>query len=221
MKALYFQRIYEGHQQLVSTEVYRRVRKLPPLWNDAQDLCQNVWLTAWRFRDSFDPERGPVSAWLYAIVQSCVDRHIRDTLAKSPETVLDSSLVAQVDGEEVDGSWIEQSVPSQFTAEDDKVLDELVFRAASLSEQEAAVFNLVYWHGWSYKAVAEKMGISEGTIGPLVNRLRSKLEVLELHHRAYTYHAPGPVWGDWAWKPGGVGNQRMENNKNDVTYSNG
>jgi RNA polymerase sigma factor (sigma-70 family) len=195
---------YKAYEGLVKTVAYNYE-------NDPQkfdDLVQDIWLQICRKADMLPKDDAAYTTWIQVLAENVCKHHIKSE-KHNPDLVFDSSLTPVIDGEVSEGSWIEQMVPSQSTAEDEQLLSELMFRAASLSEQEAAVFNLVYWHGKSYAATAEKLGISVDTIGPLVGRIREKLEVKELYHKAYTYHGGGNAYADWSFKPKGPGNERM------------
>lgn len=185
-----------------------------------EDLVQDVWLRICRKASQLPEDEKAHSTWVQVLTERICADHVRSS-RRGVELILDSTLTPPPDDLESvpEGSWIEQAVPSSETAEDDAMLAELMMRAASLSEQETAVFNLAYWHGKSYDDIAKTLGISKDTIGPIVNRLRAKLEKKEIYHKAYTYHAPGAVWGDWSWKPEGPANKAMENNNNVTTHS--
>lgn len=47
--------------------VVRVARRLAPA-ADVEDVAQEAMLAAWRYRNSFDPSRAPLRAWLLAIV---------------------------------------------------------------------------------------------------------------------------------------------------------
>jgi RNA polymerase sigma factor (sigma-70 family) len=173
-----------------------------------EDLAQNAWLEICKSAETFD-ESKPVGPWVTTLAQRACYNYLRNNVYEQPDTVLDSTLTPVLDGEVSDGSWIEQMIPSQDTAEDAQLLGELMFRAASLSEQEAAVFNLVYWHGVAYAEVAKKFGIEEVTVRNITLRIRQKIETKELYHKAFTYHSGGPMWADWAFMPNGPANRRM------------
>jgi RNA polymerase sigma factor (sigma-70 family) len=183
--------------------------------NKFEDLTQDIWLQVCRKAHLLPNDEKAHSTWLTIVSENVCKHHVKGTV-QEPDVVLDSTLIPPEEDEESkpEGSWIEQTIPSQQTAEDDTLLLEFIARGATLSELESAVFNLAYWHGRSYDDIAKTLGIAKDSIGPIVGRLRGKLEVRDLYHSAHTYHAPGAVWGDWAWKPKGIGNLRMENNKN-------
>lgn len=220
-------KIYEEHQGLVAALAIKKLYDKSYL----EDAQQEVWLKVWRSRASFDPAKSSITTWLHHVATSVLDSFLERHFEKQPQHVLDSSLVSHStgvgrsnieDGDTPSYSWIEETVETPYdTQEDFETLDALIFAGSTLSEQESAVFNLVYWHGWSYDAVAKKFGIEVNTIGSVVSRLRSKIERgMRPVNDIPRYYPPGNVWGDWSWKPDGLGNVRMENNNNNYESTN-
>jgi RNA polymerase sigma factor (sigma-70 family) len=204
-----FVRKFEGLVKSIAHEYEKQPDKF-------EDLTQDIWLQVCRKADLLPKDEKAHSTWLTVVATNVCKHHIKNT-TQGPELVMDSAMTPPAEEEETpgEGSWIEQSVPSGDRAESEQALTEFMMKVATLTEQENAIFNLVYWHGHSYSAVAKRLGIEEATVRSVTRNVRDKLESKEMYHEgAYTYHAPGAVWGDWAWKPDGVGNLRMENNNN-------
>ena len=44
---------------------------------DAEDVTGETFERALRYRDSFDPKKGPAAAWLVGIARRCADDHLR------------------------------------------------------------------------------------------------------------------------------------------------
>lgn len=183
--------------------------------HSVDDLTQEVWLRVWRFFDKIPGDNSnDVAPWITTVADRVCKTYLRNNEKRAPQLVSDSQLTAtkgEEDDEAVTGSWIEETAESPYdTVEEFETLDQLVYAGSTLSEQEAAVFNLVYWHGKSYDFVAKKFGISKDTIGPIVTRLRDKIERgMRPSTDVPRYYPPGNVWGDWSWKPEGLANQRM------------
>lgn len=189
-----FVRKFEGLVKSVVHEAEKDPQKF-------EDLVQDVWLEICKSAHIMPKDEAAYSTWVTEIAKRTCRRHAKAS-ANEVEVILDSAMAPPATDDESapEGSWIEGTVPAQQTAEDEQLLEELIMRGATLSEQENAVFNLVYWHGQSYAAVAKKLGVTVEHVGVVCNHLRNKLEVKDLYHNTYTYHAPGAVWGDWSWK---------------------
>jgi RNA polymerase sigma-70 factor (ECF subfamily) len=127
----------------------------------AEELTQDVFLTAWRKAARFDAARGRLSTWLMAIAHNlAVDRLRRENGVTRPHLVFVEELPEQEDG--VAGGPI------------DSVIDrDLAARAMeSLSDAERSLLLLAYFRGMTAREIAEADGIPLGTVK---TRLRTAL----------------------------------------------
>jgi RNA polymerase sigma-70 factor (ECF subfamily) len=124
----------------------------------AEELTQDVFLTAWRKAARFDQSRGRLSTWLMTIAHNlAVDRLRRETGVSRPTLVL------------VD------KVPEQPGVDEEAILMErdLAFRAlACLSDAERRLIARAYFRGLTAREIAESDGIPLGTVK---TRLRTAL----------------------------------------------
>lgn len=65
-------RAYDAHGSLVYTFCARSLDA-----ERAHDVTQEVFLSAWKARDRFDPQRGPLAAWLMGIAKNRIVDHVR------------------------------------------------------------------------------------------------------------------------------------------------
>jgi RNA polymerase sigma-70 factor (ECF subfamily) len=116
----------------------------------AEELTQDVFLTAWRKGARFDPARGRLSTWLMAIAHNlAVDRLRHERGAARPSLVL-----------------VEEIPESMSTAEEDAMMDRdhAVRALAFLSPGERHLLSQAYFYGWTAREIAEAEGIPLGTV---------------------------------------------------------
>ena len=116
----------------------------------AEELTQDVFLTAWRKGARFDPSRGRLSTWLMAIAHNlAVDRLRHDRGAARPSLVL-----------------VEEVPESMSTVEEDRLIDRdrAVRALAKLSPAERRLLCQAYFMGWTAREIAEADGIPLGTV---------------------------------------------------------
>jgi RNA polymerase sigma-70 factor (ECF subfamily) len=124
----------------------------------AEELTQDVFLTAWRKAARFDAARGRLSTWLMTIAHNlAVDRLRRETGVTRPTLVL-------VD-EVPDAPGVDEE---ELLIERDAALRAL----ASLSEVERRLLARAYFRGLTAREISEADGIPLGTVK---TRLRAAL----------------------------------------------
>lgn len=124
----------------------------------AEELTQDVFVTAWRKGARFDSTRGRLSTWLMAIAHNmAVDRLRHERGAARPSLVFVDELPE----------------PAPVEEEDLLVEREQARRAlAGLSSMERQLLSQAYFHGWTAREIAEADGIPLGTVK---TRLRAAL----------------------------------------------
>jgi len=116
----------------------------------AEELAQDVFVTAWRKAARFDPSRGRLSTWLMTIAHNlAVDRLRRETGARRPTIVL-----------------VDQ-VPDGPGTSDEGVIEErdAASRALeALTDAERKLVTRAYFQGHTAREIAEADGIPLGTV---------------------------------------------------------
>jgi RNA polymerase sigma-70 factor, ECF subfamily len=114
----------------------------------AEDLVQRVLEKLWRRAASYDPERGPVAAYVFTIARSTV-ADLRRTAARLPQPVAD----------------VDEEHP---TVDDiaDRVLLAASVRAAldRLTADHRRVLELAYTRGLTQRQIAEQLDLPLGTV---------------------------------------------------------
>jgi RNA polymerase sigma-70 factor, ECF subfamily len=123
----------------------------------AEELTQDVFVTAWRKAARFDSHRGRLSTWLMAIAHNMAIDRLRH------ERGVGRPLLVLVD-----------QVPEPDTVEDESILERDVARRAmaSLTVQERDLLARAYFFGWTAREISEADGIPLGTVK---TRLRTSL----------------------------------------------
>ncbi|MEV5710756.1 RNA polymerase sigma factor [Actinoallomurus sp. NPDC052274] len=131
----------------------------------ADDVAAETFLTAFRKRDRFDPERGAVRPWLFGIATNLVGQYRRDESRRY-------TALARLGGDQAGGEH-EERVASRVTAEG--VRPQLARALVALPEGDRDVLLLVALGGLAYEEVAQALEIPGGTVGSRLNRARTKL----------------------------------------------
>lgn len=124
----------------------------------AEELTQDVFVTAWRKAARFDATRGRLSTWLMTIAHNlAVDRLRRETGVTRPTLVL-----------------VDEVPDAPGIDEEDLLLErDAAMRAlSSLSDAERTLLALAYFRGLTAREIAESDGIPLGTVK---TRLRAAL----------------------------------------------
>ena len=141
-----------------SRPVYSMGMRLLGSREAAEELTQDVFVTAWRKAARFDATRGRLSTWLMTIAHNlAVDRLRRDTGVSRPTLVLMDD-VPDMPGLDEEDLLLER--------------DAAVRALSSLSEAERTLLSRAYFRGLTAREIAEADGIPLGTVK---TRLRAAL----------------------------------------------
>ena len=140
---------------------------------DAEDVTQQVFISAWRTRSGFDDSRSALSAWIVGITRHRIaDAHE----ARSRTRRLEEALVAEAS--------------ARPAAVHDDVADRVMV-AEELDRLEPVprrVMQLAFYDQLSHSQIAETLGLPVGTVKSHVrrslSRLRTRWEADDEPHRA-------------------------------------
>ncbi|MDO8562386.1 MAG: sigma-70 family RNA polymerase sigma factor, partial [Candidatus Limnocylindria bacterium] len=142
---------------------------------DAEDLVQETYIRAFRFRDQFQPGTN-LKAWLFRILTNTFINEYRKRAGKPDLTALDdveeNTLYRKMAG---------RAAPSSSPEPEREVLDKVVSSevTAALEELPEKFRSTVLLdvEGFSYKEIAELLGIPIGTVMSRLHRGRKFLQV--------------------------------------------
>jgi RNA polymerase sigma factor (sigma-70 family) len=152
--------VYERYGALVHTFCRRTVG--PTV---ADDVTQEVFLTAWRMRDRFDPQRGSLAGWLIGITRN----KLLEQLRRRQLHLIDDARTPEL--------------PAKTAPDDVAALGERMLLAAALEtlpERTRSVITMAYCDDLTHQEISERTSLPLGTVKSDVRRglarLRRELE---------------------------------------------
>jgi RNA polymerase sigma factor (sigma-70 family) len=145
--------VYDAHSALVYSMCNRALGA-----EAAKDATQEVFVSAWRKRDQFDPSKGALGAWLVGITK----RRIIDQLRSEGRH-------ADRRADEIDDSRSATDGPAPAP---ERVIDRMFVThlLANLPSRTREVIELVYVHDLTHREVADRTGLPIGTVKSDVRR---------------------------------------------------
>ena len=134
---------------------------------DPEDLCQEGYLALFDAVRAYEPEKGD----FYPFAGVCIDNRMKNAAAKA-HSKLEKADDFDISGIPDEGSSADDYVISK---ENDGEISEMLL--SILTEKEYNVIKLLI-DGYSYKQIAEIMGISAKSADNALTRARKKLKEL-------------------------------------------
>lgn len=148
---------------------------------DIEDIAQDIFLKVFRSIHRFDADRGvKFTTWVYTFVRN----HCFDVLKK--RRLRTTSLTSATDDEN-QREVLDESGPRPGQSAENKELGQQIEQALlALGEEQRMVFVLREYEGLEYGAIANVMGVSEGTVKSRLHRAKQSLR-----HRLQPYLRAG------------------------------
>ena len=146
--------VYDRWSALVHTYALRALQDV----HDAEEVTQQVFISAWRSRHTLTPSPAALPAWLIGIARHKV-ADVRAARARDADRV---AAAAAVPG----------AVEADTSAADEEIADRLVVRQAveELPDPRRTILFLAFWEQRSHAEIAETVGLPLGTVKSHVRR---------------------------------------------------
>jgi RNA polymerase sigma-70 factor (ECF subfamily) len=142
---------YQAHGRLVYSICRRSLDA-----EAAQDVTQEVFVSAWRGRAQFDPGRGSLAAWLVGITKRRIIDHVRSERRHADRRAAEATDAPDTDTE----------------TNVDRISDRVVVVEAlrSLPDRTREIIELAYLHDYTHHDIAERTGVPLGTVKSDIRR---------------------------------------------------
>ena len=140
---------------------------------EAEDILQEVFVSVWKSRHTFDPTKGKLTTWLYRITinQSSKHRKKQPVLISLDEARSDGFHLPEIESSELP----EEALIGKWEYE------RLMKAMNSLDSKHRPVLVLRYFDDLSYDEIAQVLGIPLGTVKSRINQalksLRGQLSI--------------------------------------------
>ncbi len=168
-----FENLLQQYHRLVFEAAYLHTGNK----EEAEDIFQEVFVSVWKSRHTYDPRKGKVSTWLHHItVNQCArKRRKRQPISQSLEKMEGKGLQLP---ETNDSKLPDQS--AIYGWEHEKVMEALY----QLDSKHRSVMILRYSDGLSYDEIAEILNIPLGTVKSRINQALQSLRVQLYSHQS-------------------------------------
>jgi len=136
----------------------------------AEEVVQDVFLSAWRKAGSFDPERGRAYGWLVGIARN---RTVDELRRRRSPARLPAAARLSPEAAPDPGELEEYESPAVRPGRDAEALESAVRR---LPREQRRVLELAYFAGLSQREISNSTGVPLGTV-----KTRTRLALKKLH----------------------------------------
>jgi RNA polymerase sigma-70 factor, ECF subfamily len=140
------QEVFRRSAPLIYTIAYRTLGSS----SDGEEITQEVFVSAWRARGNYQPEKGSLSGWLIGIARHRIADRQR---ARGRDLRLVQAVTKQTDV---------QVQPEALSTLIDRIV--LTDEIDQLPHPRGTILKLAFWEGRSYPQIAEQLNLPLGTV---------------------------------------------------------
>lgn len=153
---------YAEFYRLTASYLFGIIVRILPDRGEAEDVLQEVYISAWRRADSFDPARGNAITWLVTLGRNrAIDR-----LRQRKEATLDDDLPEQID---------EAPTPAA-AAEASQERERLERCLQALEPRHGHAVREAFFSGATYQELADRLRVPLGTMKSWIRRSLMQLK---------------------------------------------
>ncbi|MBW3608474.1 MAG: sigma-70 family RNA polymerase sigma factor [Actinobacteria bacterium] len=157
-----FEILYDRH----AAAVYGLCRRMVRSTAQADDICQEAFLSVWRSGGRYDPKLGNVRSWMLSITHNRAIDQIRRSRRHDDRQIHDDALAERMpSGDSTDGEALGR-IESDATGR----------ALRGLPDSQRAVIELSFYSGYSHAEIADRLEVPLGTVK---GRMRLGLEKLQ------------------------------------------
>ena len=162
-----FAKLVELHEK----RVYALALRLTGNQEDAADVAQEAFLSAWRGLPNFRGDAG-FSTWLYRLTSNAAIDHLRKTRRRKAESSLDDTAM---------GLEVPDPAPTpQDQAETESLREAVRWGLGELTQEHRQALTLREYQELSYEEIAAQLGVDLGTVKSRISRARAALRKILL-----------------------------------------
>jgi len=162
-------RAFEMLVKKYQRDVYKNVRRIVGLHDDANDVSQNVFIKIWRHLLSFRGE-SCLKTWILRI---CTNESL--TFIEKKKKLLNLTDDSYTE-------WMLQTIPDDKYLSSDKIVQLIQQAILNLPEKQRIVFSLRYYEEMPYEEMSKLLNTSEGALKASYHFAVKKVEDYILNH---------------------------------------
>ena len=143
--------VYDEHSRLVYAICRKSLDE-----HTANDVTQEVFVSAWKARDQFDPTRGNLGQWLVGITKRRIIDHFRAEGRHADRRTAEAAEAPDPSGEVEIGRTIDRMIVADALSE--------------LPERSRQVITLAYIEGLTHREITDRTGLALGTVKSDIRR---------------------------------------------------